>query len=107
MRTASLAGGPATRAIHQDVSHRHGSDGEKVGAIMPVRVLRARELEIELVHQCGRGQRITRPYGELAPRGTAKLLVDQREDLIERFTTTATQVGKQLRDARLVLRQLV
>jgi hypothetical protein len=46
-----------------------------------------------------RGERVTRSGGELAPRHTAELLVDQWKDLIERAAASGAQICQELGDA--------
>jgi hypothetical protein len=52
--------GLAPRAIDQDVPHRFGSSGEKVTAIVPGMISIANHLQIRLVNQGRRLQRLVR-----------------------------------------------
>ena len=92
MRTAALLRRPTTSAIDEDVAHRDRRDAEEVRAIAPVGALRSRELEIELVHERGRGQRVARTHRELAPRGASELVIDERKNLIERFASARPKI---------------
>ena len=100
MDPTSFLGFASPGAIDEDVSHRHGRDAEEVCPIAPVVSLGAGKLEIELVHERGRRQRIARTIRELATRGASELVVDEWEYLIEGFASTAPKISEQLRDAR-------
>ncbi len=51
--TTTFFRGSATRAINEDVSHRHRCDAQEVRAISPIRVLGVRKFQIQLVHKGG------------------------------------------------------
>ena len=100
---AALLGHAPPRTVDEDVAHRDRGDAEEVRAVRANRrARRARELEIELVNERRRGQRVARPRGELAARGATELVVDERKDLVERFAPARAQIREQLRDARLI-----
>jgi len=86
MCTAALLGDPTSCTIDENVSHRDGRDTQKVRAILPVRSSRMRKLEIELVNERRRGQRVAWSRGKLTARGATKLVIHERKDLVECFT---------------------
>jgi hypothetical protein len=55
--------------IDQKVTHGDRCHAQEMGTISPIRVLGARELEVELVHQRCRRQRVTRTNSQLTTRG--------------------------------------
>ena len=97
--TAALLRGPPPRAVDENVAHRDGGDAEKVRAIPPVGALRSRELEIELVHERRRRQRVARTNRQLAARGATQLVINEGKHLIERFAPASAKITKKLRDA--------
>jgi hypothetical protein len=91
-RTAALLSGAPARPVDEDMSHRDGGDSEKVRAIAPVRATGARQLEVELVHERRRRERIVRANGQLATCSPPELVVDERNDLIECFAPTGAKI---------------
>ena len=63
------------------------------------RVCDARELEIELVDERRRRERVARTDCELASRGATELVIDEGKDLIECFAPAGAQIREQLRHA--------
>ena len=71
-----------------------------MGAVVPVGPTRARKLQVQLVDERRRGQRIGRPHRELTTRCTPQLVVDEWQYLVERLAPTGPEIREQLRDAR-------
>jgi hypothetical protein len=74
-----------TRVVHQDLAHRYGGHREEVPATRPRLAVVVRELEIGLVDQRGRLHAVVGANAAaLAPRDAPQILVDERDELIER-----------------------
>jgi hypothetical protein len=52
------------------------------------------------VYESRRGERVAGTNGELAPRGTAKLIVDERENFVERLGAPGTELIPKLGEGR-------
>ena len=50
---APLGSVPFARVIHQDMAHHPGGDAQELGTALPIELLDAGKLQIELVHQGG------------------------------------------------------
>src|SRR5687767_12631177 len=71
--------------VAEDVSHRLGRNAEEVRAAFSRQTLLIDKLEIRLVNQCRRVERkVAVPCISLVMSENAELLVDEREQLIER-----------------------
>ena len=68
-----------------------------MGAVLPGETFASNQLEVTLVDQGGRGERFgaAPPFEETVCLG-AELLVDQREEVVERVAVPATPGGEQL-----------
>ena len=85
-------------SIDEHVAHGNRRDGKKMGAIMPVRSRLIDQLEVGLVNEGGRRERAAGcPGGELAVGNDAQLIVDERDELIERGLFSAAQLGQHIR----------
>jgi len=82
----------ATCTIDQDMAHRDGRGAQEVRSVAPIRARRSRELEVQLVNERRRKERIARSHGQLAARGAPELLIHQREDSIECFAPAGAQI---------------
>jgi hypothetical protein len=98
MRAPALLGRASAGAINEDVAHRDRGDAQKVRPVLPIYALSARQLEIELMHERGSGQRVAPANGQFPARSTTELVVNQGEDLIERLAPAATKIREELRD---------
>ena len=66
---------------------------------------RARELEVEFVHERGGGQRVTRPRGEFATCCAPKFVVHEWKHLVECFLLSRAEIGEQPGDCRVLRAQ--
>lgn len=77
---------PMPRIVHEDASHQLRRDGKEVGAVLPLCRSLIDQLDVRLVHQSRRLERVVRPLlGEISSRLRAQFRVDQRDQTIERF----------------------
>ena len=91
--------GVSPSVIDQDVSHHLCADGEEVCAILPVKSLLTRQLQISLVHERGCLQRMTRALlAHLSLGNPAEFRMYERQELIQCGTIAFTPVGEQLGD---------
>src|SRR5690349_15819850 len=97
---AALFGGATACAVDEDVPHGDRGDAEEVRAVLPLGVFRARELEVDLVHEPGRRERVARPDSELASRSAAELFVNERENFVERFGAPGAELIPKLGNGR-------
>ena len=76
-RHAPLDGAPRPRVIHQQPAHHARRHREEVRAVLPVDASLIDQLEVGLVDQRRRRQRMIPPLtDEIAPRQTAQLVVN-------------------------------
>ncbi len=70
--------------IDEDLAHRPGGDGEKMGAIAGVEGTATGQLHIRFVNESRRLQGVTRPLvPQLASGERAQLVVDQRHQALQ------------------------
>ena len=75
----------APRMVHQDPPHRLGTDGEEVRAAVPLDPRLVDELQVGLVHQGRRLQRVPRPFSLQVHAGQlAEVVVQKREQTVPR-----------------------
>ncbi len=84
------------RVVDDDLPHRLGGDGEEVAAIRPVGAGAVDQLEIRLVHEHRRVDRLPGPgAGELTPGRGAELGVDEAEDDVDRVAVAVADRGEE------------
>src|SRR5206468_2318187 len=78
--------------------------GHEMSLILPRDVVLRRELEVGLVNETGRGQRASAcPDGELPSRNRTQVIVDVRNNAVERASTSMRRV---VRAGRADIRRL-
>ena len=99
-RPAALLRPLHPRVVDEDAAHQVGGDGEEVGAALPRHVLRVHQPEVRLVDERRGLERVTGALApEVARRLEAQLLVDERDEPVERLPVTAPPLLKELRHA--------
>ena len=79
----------ASRVVDKNAAHHACGHGEEVRAVGPLRARLIHELEIRLVDEGGRAERVASALSsKMAVRDMSELVVDAREKLIERFLIT-------------------
>ena len=87
------------RVIYQNAAHQLRSNAEKLRAILPARGLLVDQTQIRLVNQRGCLQRMAGPLvTQVARRLTPQLVIDHRNQRVERSFITVAPRGEQLRD---------
>ena len=105
MWAATFLGFSPARVVDENVAHRDGCCTEEVRTILPIGASGAGELEVELVNESSRRQRIAGASKELVARGTPQLVVHERQYLVERLSTSGTKISEQLGDSIGVARR--
>ena len=89
-----------TGVIDEDASHRLRRDAEEVCPILPVHLTLIDQSQVDLMHQGRRLQRVVHAFAaKLAGGYAAELIVDERQQLLERGRVASTPVSQQRRDA--------
>ena len=71
--------------VHQDPPHRLRRNGEEMGAVLPAQPIQPEQLNVSLVHQAGRVQRVVPPLpAALSPGDALELLIEDRKQPIDR-----------------------
>ena len=91
----------APRVIDEDAAHHLRGDGEEVAAILPVDVALIEQLQVGLVDDGGGLQPVVPPLArELARGQRIELVVDERDQTVERVTAAVTPRVQHLGDFR-------
>ena len=86
---APLGGGMSPRILHQDLAHQVSGNPEKVGAILPLRRILARQPHIGFVYQGRALQSVVGAFPlQVIVRQAAQFVVDHRHEDIECLTVS-------------------
>ena len=95
---AALLGQALAGVVDHHAAHGRGGVGEEVRAIVELRRLAPDQLEVGLVHQRGRIQRVGLLARQLAPSHGVQFLVERRQDAVQRAPVTFAGGIQPLRD---------
>ena len=77
---------------NEDVPHGLGGDRQEMGARLPLHAIDLDELEIGLVDERGRVERMAVPLeAELSAGDSPKLVVNQRDELVQSVPVATAQ----------------
>jgi hypothetical protein len=84
------------RGFHENTSHHTCRHRQEMGAVLPLHLLHVDEPEIGLVDQGGGLQRVTTSFeAHVTARDTVRLVVDERNQLVERRLVAAAPCKEQ------------
>src|SRR5438309_9101513 len=87
--------------IHQYVPHELRCDPEKVGAVLPLRLVLPNETKVGFVNECRALKRMVGALSpEMATRQAAQLFINQRNQRLSRARIPLTPVHQQFADLR-------
>src|SRR5947207_3058707 len=96
---ASFLRAMPARIIHQDAPHHACGDGEKVRAVLPLRLVVAAEPKVHLVDQCRGLQRMPVAFPPQVVMSQApQLVVDDGHKLFQRLRVPAAPLPKETSD---------
>ncbi len=96
---AALLALARARVVDQHATHRLGGDREEVASVRGAQLLPCRQAHVGLVHERGRAERVPRVLAtELRPGERAQLVVDERDQPVERLGVAFTEPGEELGD---------
>ena len=91
-RTPSFLGRPRARVIDQDAPHDVRGGAEEVDAVLPADAALIDQLEVDLVHERRRRERVIGPLAaQNGPREAPEVVVDDRRELVERASSPSLQ----------------
>src|SRR5262249_23395901 len=89
-----------TGMVDEDSAHRLRGHAEKMCSILPTDLALVDESQVDLMDQRRRLQRVVYALtSKLARRDAPELVVDERQQLLERSCVASTPVGQQRGDA--------
>src|ERR1017187_6645600 len=96
---AALGIPPAARMVHQNSPDDLRTEREKVYAVLTANAARSNQLEVSLIGQGGRFQRVTGgATPQLLPRDSPQLRVDERHQVAQSFFVAVTPGSQQPTD---------
>ena len=94
---AALLRARTVGVVDQNLAHRPGRDGEKMGAVLPLRIGLVGQAQISLIDQRGRLQGVIRAFSRhIMMRETPQIFVNEGRELIERAPVSVPRIGQQL-----------
>src|SRR5690606_19445397 len=96
---AAFGGALGPRVVHEDAAHDAGGEAEEVEAVLPRAPLLPRELEVGLVDERRRVEGLGAALPEaLAVRERPELVVDEREQPVERLGVAVVRLREETGD---------
>lgn len=94
--TSPLDSQPSPGTIDHDLPHRQSADGKEVSAVPPRHLRLVGQPQVSIVNQGGRVERIEAlPTPELGAGHASQVVIDQRDETIERRSIALSMGGQQ------------
>ena len=95
---AALLARPRPRVVHQDPPHGDGNDGQEAVAILGGQLMLLEQPEVDLVDEGRSRQRVIGSFAmKLTARNPAQLVIDQRDQPVDRLWVARTPLRQTLR----------
>jgi hypothetical protein len=104
-RTSALLGETRSRVIHENPPHQTRRNSEEMGSVAPLKMPLIDEADVHFVHEGGWLQRMASCFTtHLCRRDAPEVVIDERDQLVERSTPPFAHRKEQFRNPGRVFR---